>query len=102
MATISLKHINAQSEIVMCGPNHDFFRVVMYVQPSIDDLMDTLFHEEMFVHPEDAARLRKAISAKGVINLDHWVWEPSLATAFGDLQVKPTATLKTTPYATKF
>lgn len=102
MVTISLKHIHVQYETVLAGPNLDCFRVVLYVQPMLDDLMDTLFHEELFSTPEEATRLRRAIVAKGSINLEHWVWEPSLATGFGDLQVKPTATLKTIPYAPKF
>jgi hypothetical protein len=102
MATLNLKGIHVQYETVVSGPNLDCYRVVLYVQPMCDDLMDMLHHEELFTTPEEAARLRKAIQTKGCLNLEHWVWSPSLATAFGDLQVKPTAVLKTTPYAPKF
>uniref|UniRef100_A0AAU6W3G3 NIPSNAP domain-containing protein n=1 Tax=Pseudomonas phage Cygsa01 TaxID=3138529 RepID=A0AAU6W3G3_9VIRU len=102
MAMLSLKHIHVQYETMVSGPDLDCYRVVLYVQPSGDDMMDMLHHEELFRTPEEAARLRKAISDKGMLNLEHWVWSPSLATAFGDLQVKPTAVLKTTPYTPKF
>jgi len=101
MATMKLKHIHVQYTIAGAGGGHKGYRVVLYVQPMLDDAMDSLFHEGLLRH-EEAERLVKAIKAKGEIDLERWVWSPSLATGFGHLQVAPTAVLKTEFYTPKF
>lgn len=99
MSTFHLKGVHVMYETLR---DKDGFRLQLFVQFTLDDSMDVLTHEELFATPYEVKRLRAAVGERGVLNLDHWVWVPSEATPFGNLQVKPTAVLKQEIYQHKF
>ncbi|UNI72034.1 hypothetical protein [Pseudomonas phage vB_PaeP_TUMS_P10] len=61
-----------------------------------------LIHEQMFGRREDAMHVRSLITARRVLNLDHWVWAAK-SNFFGDeLAHKPTARFRTKPIYLSF
>ncbi|WP_219096274.1 hypothetical protein [Pseudomonas sp. UMAB-40] len=78
------------------------FRVQVQVLPGSDESWEQLIHEELFSSSVNAERLLVAVSTRGTLNLDHWVWSASKASPFGQLQVAPTATLKKEFYTPAF
>ena len=78
------------------------FRVQVEVLPGGDEMWERLIHEELFSSRVSAERLLAAVSARGSLNLNHWVWSPSKASPFAQFQEEPTAVLKTEFYTPAF
>ena len=66
-------------------------RVYLQVAPSSDDGMDTVTHQALLRDRREANILIENIRRKGVLNLDHWIWNPSVCSAYAQLQCRPTA-----------
>lgn len=97
-----LAYLNlAMTEVVKAERGLEGVRVTVTVQNMSDDPMDVLWHEGLFT-PEEARRLVEYIRRRGVLNLNHWYWVPSMATPFRQLQMRPVAQLQKTPYVPTF
>lgn len=68
------------------------YRVMAYIIPGMDEMIETLWHYKMFRTQGEAEALIDAIRCnRNTIDLAHWTWMPSPCTPFGNLQKDPTA-----------
>jgi hypothetical protein len=91
MATLAIDHFIYRLAIV---PYSSGYRVRMMLLPPLEDVWETVWHEELWETVDDAARLLLAIKRHMTIDLSHWVWSTSPPSLVDELQAPPIAKLK--------
>jgi hypothetical protein len=74
MATLAIDYFIYRLAIV---PYSSGYRVRMMLLPPLEDVWETVWHEELWETVDDAARLLLAIKRHMTIDLSHWVWSTS-------------------------